>query len=130
MDKTTLVEKDIGDGKILIENLDRSKFKLVGALWFYYPASDEWRLLLVSPLVDTIGPRQCYTIIQSVIEDLVLGDGISLGLDRVSVLSPKDKLIRLLKVAIRTGEGISTMRFTRNTINGVFIEDALIYRLC
>ncbi len=123
MGTTLLVDKQVEDGKKLIQALDASKFNLVGALWFYSITS-EWRLLLVSPLVDTIGPKQCYTIIQSVLQDLQL----SFGLESISVLSPKDNLIRLLKLAIKV-EGISTTRFTRNTINGVFIEDALIYRL-
>lgn len=126
MDNTTLVDNHIEDGKKLIDAIDKSMFNLVGALWYYFPASGEWRLLLVSPLVDTIGPKQCYTVIQSVIEDLRL----SFGIERISVLSPKDNLIQLLRVAIRTGKGLSAIRFTRNTINGVFIEDALIYRLC
>jgi hypothetical protein len=127
MDSAILVEKDKEDGRRLIEALDKSKFNLKGALWFYFSDSSEWRLLLVSPLVDTEGPSSCYRVIQSVIEDMPQDFGIAL--ERISVLSPRDKLIRLLKVAIHTGKGISTIRFRRNTINGVFIEDALIYRL-
>jgi len=122
-----LVDKDIENGKKLVEALDESKFILVGALWFYFTDSGEWRLLLVSPLADTIGPSGCYRVIQSVLGDMSPGLGISLS--RISVSSPRDNLFRLLRVAIRTGTGISTIRFTRGTINGVFIEDALIYRL-
>lgn len=122
-----MVDKDIRDGMKLIKAIDRSMFDLVGALWFYYADSGEWRLLLVSQLVDTIGPKRCYEVIQSVIEDMPRDFGISLI--RISVLSPRDNLIKLLEVALHTGKGISTIRFTRNTINGVFIEDALIYRL-
>lgn len=127
MDTTILVDKDIEDGRKLIEALDKSMSNLVGALWFYYSDSREWRLLLVSPLVDSAGPRNCYKVIQSVIEHMSRDFGISLS--RISVLSPTDNLIRLLKVAIRTGKEISEIRFTSSTINGVFVEDALIYRL-
>jgi len=122
-----LVEKDIADGKLLIEALDRSKFTLSGALWFYFPKAEEWRLLLVSPLVDRMGPRKSYSIIQSVIEDFPPSFGISII--NISVTSPKSELIQLLKIAIRTGPEISEIRFSRNTINNVFIEDALVYRL-
>jgi len=127
MDKATLVEKEIADGKLLIEALDRANFTLSGALWFYFPKAEEWRLLLISPLVDSIGPRESYNRIQSVIEDLPQPFGISVI--RISAISPKDRLVQLLKVAIRTGPGISEIRFSQNTINNVFIEDALIYRL-
>lgn len=112
---------------MLIQTLDVSKFQLSGALWFYLTESENWRLLLVSPLVDTAGLRSCYKVIQSVIGDMPKDFGISL--ENISVLSPRDRLIQLLKIAIRTGAGISTIRFTGNSINGVFIEDALIYRL-
>lgn len=122
-----MVEKDIADGKLLIEALDRSKFTLSGALWFYFPKAEEWRLLLVSPLVDRMGPRKSYSIIQSVIEDFPPSFGISII--NISVTSPKSELIQLLKIAIRTGPEISEIRFSRNTINNVFIEDALVYRL-
>ena len=125
MGTTVLVDNQVEDGNKLIQALDRSQFSLVGALWFY-SSSDEWRLLLVSPLVDTIGPKQCYGVIQSVLKDLKL----SFGLERISVLSPNDNLIRLLKTAVKTSNGTSRIRFSRNSINGVFIEDALIYRLC
>lgn len=127
MDKKILVERDINEGKMLIQTLDVSKFQLSGALWFYLTESENWRLLLVSPLVDTAGLRSCYKVIQSVIGDMPKDFGISL--ENISVLSPRDRLIQLLKIAIRTGAGISTIRFTGNSINGVFIEDALIYRL-
>lgn len=127
MGKTILVDKDIQDGRLLVEALDRSKFSLDGALWYYMLNSDEWRLLLVSSLVERTGPKKVYRIVQSTIEDMAPTFGVSLN--RISVLSPKNKLIQLLSIALRTGRGLSGIRFTRNTINGVFIEDAYIYRL-
>lgn len=127
MGKTLLVDKDIEDGKRLIKALDKSDFPVDGALWFYFTTSDEWRLLLVSPLVDEKGPKEVYASIQLVMAKLKLPLGILLK--RISVLSPKSELIQLLRMAISTGPGISEIRFTRNTINNVFIEDALIYRL-
>ena len=127
MDKKILVETNIQEGKELVIALDNSKFIVSGALWFYYSQLDEWRLLIVSPLVDLIGPNKAYTIIQSVIQDL---RPISISIFNVSVLSPKNNLIQLLRVALRTEpKTISQIRFTSNTINNVFIEDALIYRL-
>ena len=127
MDKNILVEKNIEEGKSLVEALDMALFTLKGALWYYYLEDDEWRLLLVSPLVDTIGPKRSYTIIQEVIQELKLP---SISIINISVLSPKNSLIRILRIALRTGPtDISEIRFTQNTINNEFVEDALIYRL-
>jgi hypothetical protein len=47
----------------------------------------------------------------------------------VSIAKKDDPLLKLLRIAIKTGPGISNIRFSRNTINGVIIEDAYIYRL-
>jgi hypothetical protein len=127
MDKTPLVNKNIEDGKKLIEALDKSDFRLDGALWFYFADSDEWRFLLASPLVDEKGPKEAYALIQSVLAQLQ--PSLRISLKHISVLSPKSELIQLLRRAIRTGPGISEIRFTRNTINSKFIEDAFIYRI-
>lgn len=121
-----MVNKDIEDGKELIKALDKSDFELTGALWFYFSDAQDWLMLLVSPLVEKAGPSSCYRKVQSVIEHMPRDFGLSLS--RISVVSPTDSLIRLLRKAIHV-EGISRVRFKRNTINGVFIEDALIYRL-
>lgn len=127
MDKTLLVREKIEEGKKLIEAIDRSDFQLTGALWFYLVENNDWRLILVTPLLEISGPRKIYEKIQLLIRDLPTPFGI--GLENISVMSPHDKLIKLLRIAIRTSPGLSEIRFSKNTINNVFIEDAIIYRL-
>jgi hypothetical protein len=46
----------------------------------------------------------------------------------IGLLDASDDLVRLLKVAIVTGPGVKRIRFSKNVINGHFIDDALIYR--
>lgn len=127
MDKTVLVEKDIEDGKRLVIALDESLFEVRAAMWFYLTDSDEWQLLVASPYVDENGPKKAYNFIQKELAKLSPASEISLK--DISVLSPKDDLISLLRIAIRTGPGISGIRFTRNVINNRLIEDAYIYRM-
>ena len=127
MDKTALVEKDVEEGKRLIEALDNAGFQVRAVLWFYLAESDEWRFVVASPLVERKGPKEAYAFVQEVLAQLLPPSGISL--EEISVVSPEYDLIRLLKVAIQTGPGISGIRFTRNTINNTFIEDAYIYRM-
>ena len=57
MDKKILVDNDIQDAKKLITELDQENFRLQGALWFYFSEGADWKLLFVSPLVDSVGPR-------------------------------------------------------------------------
>jgi len=115
------------DGKRLIEELDKLEFPILAALWFYFPESDEWRLIIATPLIDEMGPLEAYTLLQSKLEKLKSLTEITLK--DITIISPKDDLIKSLRIAIHTGSGISGIRFTGNTINQVYINDAYIYRV-
>jgi hypothetical protein len=127
MDKPTLVDSDMKAGEELLNKLDEAKFDVKAALWFYMEDSEEWRLILASPVVDTEGRKKAYETVQLQLQEL--NGRFDLSLRNISLVSPGDKLIKLLKTTIKTGKKISHIRFTRNVINNVFIEDAYIYRL-
>ena len=127
MDKTVLVEKNIGEGRRLLEALDSAGFRVLAALWFYLTEDEEWRLIIASPLIDEKGPRECYAFVQRTLEQLSPPSDISLK--QISIVSPSHDLVKLLRMAISTGPGISGIRFTRNTVNNVLIEDSYIYRM-
>lgn len=127
MDKPTLVKTDLEAGKALLSVLDKSRFSVKAALWFYLSDSNEWRLIFALPLVDRIGPQAAYEKMQSQLQKL--DPKYNLALQNISIVSPKENLIMLLKKVIHTEPESSGIRFTRNTINNVFIEDAYIYRM-
>ncbi len=127
MAKTTLVENDKKAGRALVKKLDESGFDLKAALWFYMPDSEEWRLILASTAVDVKGPKGAYEQVQSQLQ--AINEGYELSLQNISLVSPGDNLIKLLRSVVKTGKKISHIRFTRNVVNNVFIEDAYIYRL-
>jgi hypothetical protein len=127
MDGTALVDSDIEAGRRLIEALDKSPLRVDAALWLYHPDLEEWRLVIATPMVDDEGLKAAYTAVQSVLRSLEEPSPIML--DRISIESPNDKLIRTLTRVMNTGSGIVNQRFTRCAFNNVFIEDALIYRL-
>jgi hypothetical protein len=126
VDKASLVTELIEDGKRLIEALDAAKFDVRAALWFYFSDANEWRLIIASPFVDNSGPMKAFEVIQKEIGKISPTLGIRLR--NIVVVSPQDRLIKLMKIAIGTGPGISGIRFTQNVINNVLIEDAFIYR--
>jgi hypothetical protein len=126
LDKTELVAKDIESGRRLTDALQQSSIPLSASMWFYDPNAAEWWLMIASPMVDTSGSRATYTAIQKVLRGL--DPPTDLVFRKISVVSPTEPLIRLLRVAIRsTGSG--GVRFTHNTINNHFIEDAYVYLL-
>lgn len=127
VDKTTLVEQDIENGRKLIEALGRINFHIQTALWLYDSESQEWRLTIATPLVDEQGPRFAYTEIQTVL--LSMMPPLPLSLQNISVISAESKLSKSLKKAIRVPYGSQGMRLTRNVINSIYIEDAYIYNI-
>jgi hypothetical protein len=128
MVKEQLTEAMIEAGAELTVKLDEAGLPVTAALWFFIPEINEWRLLFASPEVSSKGPRKVYEQIQGAIEALgTKGDSVPLSI--VGVLDADADLARSLKIAVRTaGHGVNKIRFSKNLINGQFIDDALIYR--
>lgn len=126
MDKPMLVDADMKAGEALLSKLDEIEFNVKAALWFYVQDSEEWRLIIASPIVDKDGQKKAYETVQSQLQEL---NGRELSLRNISLVSPGDKLIKALKSVFKLDKAISPIRFTRNVIDGMFIEDAYIYRL-
>ena len=126
--KESLSEQMISAGSDLIRRLDEAGLKVSGALWFYETDSNDWRLIIVSPDVRAKGVKTVYEEVQSVVR-ATPGDQSIISLKDISVVDSDDSLISLLKIAIKTDNGIPRIRFSRNMINGTLIEDSYIYRL-
>lgn len=113
-------------GAKLIERLDAESSEVKTALWLYFPEEKIWRLIIASPLVDKKGPREYYKKIVMA-NDQASKDEEVISLNDIGVTNTTNQIVQLLKLAIRT-DGISGIRFSKNTINGNFIEDTYIYR--
>ncbi|MEX1253352.1 MAG: hypothetical protein WEE64_03335 [Dehalococcoidia bacterium] len=125
MDTRTLVDHDIIYGNDLVKALDASRFEVDAAYWYYLSDPDRWRLIIASPIVDREGPRKAYDRILTVLEGM---PSPKIAFDQVSVVSPRDHVVRSLSRAAKTGPETAGMRISRSTIDGVFVEDAYIYR--
>lgn len=116
-------------GEALLGQLDKAKWRVSAALWFLDADSRRWRLLLASPRVGSGGPKKAYFDVLDALAELPK-DAPRIALKDVTVLYPKNSMVQLMKSAVSTPAGaVSGIRFSGNTINGHFIEDAYIYRL-
>ena len=97
-------------------------------LWLYMEEPNAWRLVLASPYVTKKGPKKAYKKIQSVMSKKP-EDRKVLSLAQISAVEHDKPIVALLRKAVKTGDGISGVRFTRNAVNGQFIEDSYIYRM-
>lgn len=127
MVKQSLTPQMIEAGAELTRRLDKA-YKVVASLWLFLPDANSWRLVLAISEHDSLGPKKLYTKIHSILS-AAMEPSIELELNDVSVVPPNHPLIGLLRVAIGTGPGISGIRFSGNTINGQYVEDAYIYRI-
>ena len=127
MVKQILTNEMIEAGKVLIQLMDEKGMEPKAALWFYFPDIETYKLLIVEPDIEKIGPRKFYEKIQNIISKLPEQNRISL--DEIVLTKSNAPIISLLKLAIRTKQGMGGIRFTNNVINGTVIEDAYIYRL-
>jgi hypothetical protein len=113
-------------GKNVLSALDRAGMNVTACFWSYISQSERWRLIIVSPDVDAYGPLRTYEVVRDAL--VTVGKGVNL--EDISVISPSNNMVKLLKKAIRTGVGaMSEIRFTGNIVDGVLIEDTLIYRI-
>ncbi len=122
-----LTDSMIKAGAELVARLDKNNAEVKSAFWFYISEDQVWKFIVASPQVDTIGPREYYKKIN---EANLLAENKEkvISLNDIGVSNTKNQIVQMLKFAICTGDGISGIRFSRNTINGIFIEDAYIYR--
>lgn len=125
MDKTILVDRDIKEGENLLRRLD-SKIDIHSALWMYNSEIGQWKLILAIPMLDHKSPRDVYSRILGVLHN---NDITDISLNDISAVRVSSPLIQTLRRAIQTGKGIAQIRFSRNTIDNLYIEDAYIYRV-
>ena len=126
--KEQLTEDMIEAGARLTAKLDEVGLSVAAAMWLFMTESNEWRLLIASPELPTSGPQAVYRKIEAARQ--ALGDKVAAtSMSVIGLLDPADELVQLFRTALKTGSGVSRVRFSKNAINGHFIEDALIYRI-
>ena len=126
MAAAVLVDADVEMGRELLRILDEAIFPVTAAAWIFFPDVEEWRLVVRTPKAEK-------NLQQALLELAVLLDQRGdlrkrLDLSRVKLVPPKDKMLAAMGRIVKV-EGISSIRFSRNMIDGVLIDDALIYRL-
>ncbi len=126
MAEAALVNSDIDAGRELVSLLDASGFPVTAAVWIYFPDVDEWRLVIRTPKAAKNLQEALLEIAQTMDDHGDLRRRIDLA--RLKLVPPTDKMLQAIGRVVRV-DGLNTVRFSRNVINGMFIGDALIYRL-
>ena len=126
MAETTLVNDDVRAGSELVRILDEAGFPVTAAAWIYFPDAEEWRLVIRTPKAAK-NLQEAFLDVARAMD--AKGDlRAKLNLARIKLVPPTDLLLKALGSVV-SAPGLSKIRFSRNVVNGIYIDDALIYRL-
>lgn len=125
----TLSDEMIEAGDALMRHLDASHIGVSAAFWFLMPETEAWRLFLAMPVVQKLGPRASYRLLLRAIHKQS-PSAPKLALHDITVVEEDHPLVVLFTRLLRARpDAVLHARLARCMINGVFIPDALVYRL-
>jgi len=121
MAKATLVEPDIRLGEEILSVLDRAGFPVRVALWLQEREDDPWELRMASPRYKE--PDAHRQLVDALERDLPGWDV------KIRLVDSRDPLIKALRKAFSKCASVHGMRLGLQTIGGLWINDAYIYRI-
>lgn len=122
-----LTREMIDAGTALVDELKSQRFNATAVLWLYFEESERWRIVVGSPDVEKLGPRQVYEDIQAVL-DHVRGDDNGLRLENISAVGDKAFPIKALREHAAKSGGVEAGR-VRGPVSGDYIVDSYVYKV-
>ncbi len=123
-----LVTDDVAAGIKLIRVLHERGFAVAAAAWIYYTESEDWRLVLGTPRAE-LDLTAAYLDLINWLKSMPDLER-RIGSERVKLVSPDDPTLGALAKNIRINRnGRDTVRLSHDTVNGIYIDDAVVYRL-
>lgn len=111
-------------GAAVLREMDDIGLAPQGVLWLHFHHLNDWRLTVVSDLVDEIGRRKVYDLIGLAVDRHGAIDGLTVF--DIHLASPDEVMPRILGGAINVSAGEVTI--SNCNINGLLV-DAFVYRL-
>jgi ABC-type molybdenum transport system ATPase subunit/photorepair protein PhrA len=115
-------------GESLIKRLDKSAAKVQAAFWLLDAEDKNWKLTIVSPLVESEGPRNYYRRINDINESAKPDEEV-IALHDISVSNTDNRIVKAIKRSVLGNSILGNNRLGKNTLGGVYIEDMYLYRI-
>lgn len=126
----TLNDADIEFGRRLWQSLrNNPKFPIVGAFWLLEPDDGQigrWRLIIASPRVDVLGPRDAYRELAEVTHSIPAVFGQRL---KIELISPRDPTYQALHSVFAQTASVEGARLGGTQVAGTYIENAYLYEV-
>jgi hypothetical protein len=126
MDKTLLVNLEIGRSLELLAALDKANLKVSVALWAYMSEYGDWRLVLSARQFDSLGIREAYRLLHSALDPAGFTPW---NTPTVMILPMSDPFIRDLRRLFSKSKSVEGMRLGGQRIGDRFVEDAYVHRI-
>lgn len=123
--KEALSRERIEAGRRLIEASESKQLSITAAFWLFETDTGRWKLHLVTPLREN-GPHPAYQALYPIWLGCGFDEG-DLAFQDIRANAPSDPLATALTRAVSI-KGKPGVRFSRNTVDGHYIEDAYIYK--
>ena len=125
MAKATLLTPDIEAGERILERLDAAGFPVAVALWIRTGEEGDWWLLLASSFYDKLGARQAF----GRVFDAVSASEPHFVTFPLRLEGLRNPLVRALRKIFGKTASVEGMHLGGQTIGGVWIHEALVYRI-
>lgn len=124
---TTLDGADIEFGKKMWQSLRNNKdFPIQGILGLWELETGEWHLVIASPKVDTLGPRDAYRELAAVTHDVSTDSRQRL---KIELISPKQPMYQALRSVFARTASVEGSRLGNTQVAGMFIDEAYLYEI-
>lgn len=119
-------------GESLIRRLDATDAKVQAAFWLLDAEDTIWKLTIISPLVESDGPRNYYRRIDDINESAKPDEAV-IALHDISVSNTHNRIFKAflsIRDTVLWNEKLWVKkRLGKNFIGSVYFEDMYIYRM-
>jgi hypothetical protein len=126
-DVETLDGVDIEFGRKLWQRLrDNQDFPIQGIFWLSEPNIGGWHLVIASPKVDTLGPRDAYLELAPIMRSITADSSQHI---KIELISPKQPMFQALRSLFGSTDSVEGKRLNNTMVDGMFIDDAYLYEV-
>jgi hypothetical protein len=120
--KECLSDSKLKDGKELLDKLDASDIPVEAAYWVYSYETNDWRLHIVTPEIDRLGPLKGYGSLQTITRRFPVDFRLNVSARGITDRFYKDML------DLRRDKAFSNVELDRLPVGNELV-DLYIYRL-
>jgi len=124
---TALDGADVEFGRKMWQSLrDNQDFPIQGIFWLMEPNIGGWHLVIASPKVDTLGPRDAYRELATVSRGNSSDSSQRL---KIELISPKHPMYQALRSVFAQTASVEGARLGNTQVGGMFIDEAYLYEV-